>query len=197
MARHQHKPTSEAASELSGVPAVTDSAAAGDVVVNIGALGAGIAASPEPGEEMSDLAAGEEQPFGRFRRRLERFTGISDGEIVPGSIDDESELRLQLMLLREENARLKAARHQPPSAGSAIERVRLLSSPAPGAEMLDEVWAVLADCLVIREGLEQVCAEIQQAMSTVQVRLAGLSVRMENPIDNGRPEANGARHATA
>ena len=49
----------------------------------------------------------------RFRRRLERFRGAAgDTDGFTGS-DDEAELKLQLMLLREENARLKSTRHQP------------------------------------------------------------------------------------
>jgi hypothetical protein len=78
------------------------------------------------------------EPGSRFRRRLERFKGLAESHELPGSLDDEAEMRLQLMLLREENARLKAARHQPPSLGTAIDRVRMLSTPATEAEQADD-----------------------------------------------------------
>jgi hypothetical protein len=121
------------------------------------------------------------EPSRRFRRRLERFKGLAETNELPGSLDDEAELRLQLMLLREENARLKAARHQPSSAGSAIDRVRMLSTPATDAEQADDAWSVLADCLVIRESLDQACVEIQRAISSVRDRLDGIVDRIDQP----------------
>jgi len=119
------------------------------------------------------------EPASRFRRRLERFKGLAETHELPGSLDDEAELRLQLMLLREENARLKAARHQPPSPGTAIDRVRMLSTPATEAEQADDAWSVLADCLVIRESLDQACVEIQRAISAVRDRLDGITDRID------------------
>jgi hypothetical protein len=119
------------------------------------------------------------EPGSRFRRRLERFKGLAETHELPGSLDDEAELRLQLMLLREENARLKAARHQPPSPGTAIDRVRMLSTPATEAEQADDAWSVLADCLVIRESLDQACVEIQRAISSVRDRLDGITDRID------------------
>jgi hypothetical protein len=119
------------------------------------------------------------EPASRFRRRLERFKGLAETHELPGSLDDEAELRLQLMLLREENARLKAARHQPPSPGTAIDRVRMLSTPATDAEQADDAWSVLADCLVIRESLDQACVEIQRAISSVRDRLDGITDRID------------------
>ena len=134
------------------------------------------AQSAEPGASDDEFQG---EPGSRFRRRLERFKGLAETHELPGSLDDEAELRLQLMLLREENARLKAARHQPPSPGTVIDRVRMLSTPATEAEQADDAWSVLADCLVIRESLDQACVEIQRAISSVRDRLDGITDRID------------------
>jgi hypothetical protein len=136
-------------------------------------------ADAESAERGSSGDEFHDEPGSRFRRRLERFKGLAETHELPGSLDDEAEMRLQLMLLREENARLKAARHQPPSAGTAIDRVRMLSTPATEAEQADDAWSVLADCLVIRESLDQACVEIQRAISSVRDRLDGIADRID------------------
>jgi hypothetical protein len=116
---------------------------------------------------------------GRFRRRFERFKGSSEDHGLAGSFDDEDDLRLQLMLLREENARLKAARHKPADTGSMIDRVRILAQQSGNDELLDESWSLLAECLALREGLDQACVEIQAAIGSVRARLAALGVEIE------------------
>ena len=83
------------------------------------------------------------------------------------------------MLLREENARLKAGRHKPVDPGSMIERVRTLAKHDGEHERLDESWSVLAECLALREGLDQACIEIQAAISSVRERLGALGVSVE------------------
>jgi len=87
-------------------------------------------------------------------------------------------MRLQLMLLREENARLKAARHQPRSRGTAIDRVRMLSTPATEAEQADDAGRC-GRALVIRESLDQACVEIQRAIGSVRDRLDGIADRID------------------
>jgi hypothetical protein len=144
--------------------------------------------------EAAERASDDEfhgEPASRFRRRLERFKGLAETHELPGSLDDESELRLQLMLLREENARLKASRHQPPSPGTAIDRVRMLATPATEAEQADDAWSVLADCLVIRESLDQACVEIQRAISSVRDRLDGITDRIDDSTSVTGAGANG------
>jgi hypothetical protein len=135
-----------------------------------------------------DLTA---EPAGRFRRRLERFKGLADTLDLPGSMDDEAELKLQLILLREENARLKAARHQPSSTGTVIDRVRMLPTPATEAEQADDAWSLLADCLVIREGLDQACVEITRAIESVRDRLETIADRIDSSMP-AAARANGA-----
>jgi hypothetical protein len=134
------------------------------------------------GPETDSLDPAQGQPFARFRRRIERFRGDADTQYLPDGLDDVGELRVQLMLLREENARLKASRHQPASAGSAIDRVRLLATAATEAEAQDDAWSLLAECLMIREGLDQTCAEFQGAISSVRDRLAAITLRLESSL---------------
>jgi hypothetical protein len=139
----------------------------------------------------------ENEPVSRFRRRIERFKGAADAGDLPGSLDDESELRLQLMLLREENARLKSARHQPASPGSVIDRVRVLGTPATDAEDLDNAWALLSDCMRIREGLDEACLEIQSAIDSVRDRLLSIAERIESSMPAAGAGSNGQSHSSA
>ncbi|HTP22274.1 MAG TPA: hypothetical protein VMJ65_21880 [Solirubrobacteraceae bacterium] len=90
------------------------------------------------------------------------------------------------MLLQEENARLKAARHKPADPGSLIEEMRLLVDSSAVAELLDETWSVLGECLALREGLDRACIEIQAAMTSVRERLSMLGVKIES-IGPDRP----------
>jgi hypothetical protein len=123
--------------------------------------------------------------------------GLADGEALPGSFGDEAEMRLQLMLLREENARLKAARHQPPSTGTAIDRVRLLAAASADGDMVDDASALLSDCLMIREGLDQACAEIQGAITAVRERLSALTLSLDTPLHEAVSDADAASSFSA
>lgn len=164
---------------------VRSTAGESDQVVEIAAVEI---AAPETeldsvsGPETETLDPGQAQPFARFRRRIERFRGDADTQYLPDGLDDVGELRVQLMLLREENARLKASRYQPASAGTAIDSVRRLANAATEAEAQDDAWSLLGECLVIREGLDQTCAEIQGAISSVRDRLAAITARLESSL---------------
>ena len=76
------------------------------------------------------------------------------------------------MLLREENARLKAGRHQPVDPGSMIERMRTLAKHDATESASTSHGRVLAECLAHPRGLDQACVEIQAAISSVRERLA-------------------------
>jgi hypothetical protein len=194
MGTQRIQPSSEAATDFSGAPGLSTSATEDDVVVQIGSAAELHGQQPTAGEP---LEGRQDQPFDRFRRRIERFRGLGDAELPPGSLDDESELRLQVMLLREENARLKAARHQPAGAGSALERVRQLNAHASPADAADDAWSLLTDCLVIREGLQQVCVEMQGAISAIQERLEALALSFEGARPTDHVEADGASSVRA
>jgi len=145
-----------------------------DVVVAISAADRGGEAEPEG--EGADV---DREPFGRFRRRVERFRGMVEEQELSESLDDEDELKLQLMLLREENARLSAARHKPADPGTLIDHVRMLGTRSEASEILDETWSILSECLALREALDQACVEIQAAISSVRERLGKLGTHVD------------------
>jgi hypothetical protein len=132
------------------------------------------ATDPEAGSAVLLQVRQGREPFGRFRRGLDRMR--IDGDAAKPGEEDEAELRLELTLLREENARLKASHHRPSDVGTLIEQLRLVAGNGGEAEALDEAWSLLTECLVIREGLERACTEIQAAIGSVQQRLRTLSV---------------------
>lgn len=122
----------------------------------------------------------ETEPFQGFKRRLERARGLIEEQEFTASVEQEDDLRLKVMLLQEENARLKAARHKPADPGSLIEEVRMLADSSAVAEVLDETWSILGECLALREGLDRACIEIQAAMTSVRERLSMLGVKIES-----------------
>jgi hypothetical protein len=108
----------------------------------------------------------EERPR-RFGRRRADFEAL---EVAGESL---GALRAELVLLREENARLKAARHQAPDITGLLERARSL----PGErvdDIGDETTRVLVEGLVIRESLLEICQEIERAMVSFEARLKAL-----------------------
>ena len=148
-----------------------------DVVVELGDVG-GMTAPEQP--QSSTGARVDGQPVGGFKRKFERARGLLEEQEFVDSIDDKDDLKLQVMLLREENARLKAARHDPADSGSVIEQVRVLAESDDVSELLDETWDVLGECLAIREGLDRACIEIENAMSSVRERLKRLGVKIDS-----------------
>jgi hypothetical protein len=120
-----------------------------------------------------------------------------------GSSDSTAALRAELVLLQEENARLKAARHQQPDLGTFLERARAL--PAAGAdreEAGDEAAEMLLESLVLRDSLLKVCEELTGSMLAVESRLreVGGGMRItatDRPADAaGDQEALGARRGS-
>jgi hypothetical protein len=123
-------------------------------------------------------------------RRFWRARG--DAHPVPGdnAAQEEIALQLQVMLLSEENARLKSERRRPSDVGTLIDQMRELADQEGPGEVLDEAWTMLSECLVIRQGLEQACAEIQVAIAGVRERLGSLTIRLDDatPADVGHPD---------
>ena len=156
------------------------------------------------GEEPTDHAAASERtetaaqtttrergrdPLARFRRRIEQFRGDADAFGGDDARDEQSELNLELMLLREENARLKAERHRPSDVDTLIDQMRRLGDEKGDAEMVDEAWTLLTECLVIREGLERACVEIQATMGAVRDRLDRLALELDDVASEGSSAA--------
>jgi hypothetical protein len=116
---------------------------------------------------------------GPLRRSLERMRGISDPKTGGDSLADRESLTLEVMLLREEIARLRTARHRPTDIGTFIDQLRGLAAEQGEADMEDEVWSLLAETRVIREELEQACVELELAIAAVRRRLRSLSVSLD------------------
>jgi hypothetical protein len=125
---------------------------------------------------VNDVPA-EPAQAGRLRRRLARFRGDSDALREAAGADADVDQELTLMLLREENARLKAERHRPAGVGVMVERLRLVATEEAAGDAADDVWSLLSECLAIREGLDHACNEIHAAISSVQERLAALQLK--------------------
>ncbi len=148
-----------------------------DVIVATAAAGAPTGPERPPSQPVARL---ETEPFQGFKRRLERARGLIEEQEFTASVEQEDDLRLKVMLLQEENARLKAARHKPADPGSVIEEMRMLVDSSAVAEVLDETWSILGECLALREGLDRACIEIQAAMGSVRERLSMLGVKIES-----------------
>jgi hypothetical protein len=115
----------------------------------------------------------------RFGRRRADYEAL---EVAGESL---AALRAELVLLREENARLKTARHQGPDIGGLLERARSLPETRVD-DLGDETTRVLVEGLVIRESLLEICQEIERAMVSFEARLKALE---STGSLHGRPRA--------
>jgi hypothetical protein len=122
-----------------------------------------------------------DEPRRRFGRRGDR-----DGE--PANDADSFEaVRAELMLLREENARLKAARHQRADVSRLIGRARSLAAAELDRDSVsDDVEQLLVEGLLIRESLMEICQEIERAMVAFEGKLNALAVVS---VERERPPA--------
>ena len=68
------------------------------------------------------------------------------------------------MLLREENARLKAAAHTRSRTSRRCSARALAAGRPTRDDVADETTRVLVEGLVIRESLLEICQEIERAM---------------------------------
>jgi hypothetical protein len=102
----------------------------------------------------------------RFGRRRTDNAGLAVESLVA--------LRAELLLLREENARLKAAPHRGPDVGAVLGQARSFPSVRADDDIADETTRVLVEGLVIRESLLELCHEIERAMVAFEARLTAL-----------------------
>jgi hypothetical protein len=133
----------------------------------------------------------EDEKAGRTRRRRFRRSAPTTVEGL-GAAETLASLRAELVLLREENASLKAAQHQVPDLGRVLKRARAV----PGEhrdrdDVADEATQLLVEGLVLRESLLEVCQEIERSMIAVEAKLNALT---PTPDASGRLAvgANGA-----
>jgi hypothetical protein len=136
--------------------------------------------------ELMPQAEGQRpQPFRRFRSAAAR-AGIDAGYL--------ESIQTELVLLREENARLRFERAQAPDPDSMIERLKALSvAQPPNEDHRDEAWHLVGEVLVMREVLIDVCKEIGQTMITLQTRLSELGLDLPDRL---APSPEHGRHAS-
>src|SRR4051794_17524792 len=112
---------------------------------------------------------GPYEPRRRFRRRSDQ---------VPEALGDTdaAAVHAELLLLREENARLKAAQHQRADVSRLIGRARSLTNAELDHDSLsDDVEQMLVEGLLIRESLLEICQEIERSMVAFEGKLNALA----------------------
>jgi hypothetical protein len=123
------------------------------------------------GEVISHPPAGAaDEPRRRFRRKTDR--------LADAMVDSESlaAVHAELLVLREENARLKAAQHQRADVSRLIGRARsLAAAELDGDSISDDVEQLLVEGLLIRESLLEICQEIERAMVAFEGKLNALA----------------------
>jgi hypothetical protein len=112
----------------------------------------------------------DEVPRRRFRRRTDRVAGAM------GDPEDFAAVQSELLLLREENARLKAARHQRADVSRLIGRARSLAAAELDHDSVsDDVEQLLVEGLLIRESLLEICQEVERSMVAFEGKLNALA----------------------
>jgi hypothetical protein len=130
--------------------------------------------SPESSPESSPVSSIDRRRFWRVRQ--------SNGGQHAGAGESLESLQAELVVLREENARLKASQHQQQDLARLLGRARDL--PAPEAHrdgVADEAAQMLVEGLVIREAMVEICQEIERSMVVFEAKLDALGARP--PID--------------
>jgi hypothetical protein len=116
-------------------------------------------------------------PNRRRRFRRSRAAGVRDG----ATVEALQEALAELVLLREENARLSAAAHQPPSLGRVVSQVRSLAMDQDGSDdCADEAAQMIVEGVVLRESLLEVCRELERSMATLKARLSAMGTEAES-----------------
>ena len=133
----------------------------------------------------------------RPRRRFRRDAGAleDDGRTADG--EPLASIHAELVLLREENARLKAAQHRRADISRLLDRARSLpAATADSGGASDDTAQLLFDGLVIRESLLEICREIERAMVAFEAKLDALATaavdRPGNPVAERSGNGNGS-----
>jgi hypothetical protein len=130
----------------------------------------------------------------RARRRFGRMGSLSDDERA-GLGEPVASMHAELLLLREENARLKAAQHRRADVSRLLDRARSLPTAAADRDgASDDTAQLLFDGLVIRESLLEICREIERAMVAFEAKLdalASAAVDRPNPAPAEHSNSNG------
>ena len=132
-----------------------------------------------------DMTGAREGARGERRRRRRR-AAAPVAPVAPATGGEALALQAELVLLREENARLKAAPHQAPDIAQLLGRARSAPASLDPHNVADETTRVLVEGLVIRESLLEICQEIERAMVSFEARLKALEATRSL---NGRARA--------
>jgi hypothetical protein len=134
------------------------------------------------------MTAGEEP---RPRRRFRRVGPLTADEA--SAIGEPIALvHAEIVLLREENARLKAAQHRRADVSRLLDRARSLPTAAADRDgASDDTAQLLFDGLVIRESLLEICREIERAMVAFEAKLDALASTAVDRPGPALAEGNG------
>jgi hypothetical protein len=118
---------------------------------------------------MTDEVPDDQGPRRRFRR-------ARPAEIDAGMSEALASVHAEVLLLREENSRLKAAQHHRADISRLLGRARSLPSAEVDHDSIEDDSAqLLVDGLVIRESLLEICQEIERSMVAFEARLNALA----------------------
>jgi hypothetical protein len=122
------------------------------------------------------------------------------GEAAASGAEPLAALQAELVLLREENARLKAIHQQRPDISELLGRARAARGAALDADSAgDESADMLVEALVIRESLQEICEQLERSMVVFQAKLQALAAASraapERETDRANANGNGRRPA--
>lgn len=121
--------------------------------------------------------------------RTRRFARRRADGTAAAPDDSLAELHAELVLLREENARLKAAEHADPDIEGLLAKARSLSeAKLEGDNVADAETHALVEGLVIRESLLEICRQIERAMMLFEARLRALPGGQQEPALRPPPQ---------
>ncbi len=143
----------------------------------------------------------KQKKLGRRGKRLRRGDQ-SRAANHPAGDEALASLQAELVLLREENAELKAAKHSEPGVGRLLQRARAVSEEVFDPENAgDETAHMLTEILVQREALRGICVEIERSMAAISSRLDALVpqpvLHSSSGNGNGQARGNGNGHVKA
>jgi hypothetical protein len=117
---------------------------------------------------------------GRRRRARRRRAAQPAALAAAAGGESLAALQAEVVLLREENARLKSAAHRDPDLGLLLDRARSMPGLGGRAEdHADEAAQLLTEGMVMREALLALCRELAQSMDVMEHRLERLGAAMD------------------